>query len=112
MIILEIKKILLVHENHDKWPNITPVQHFCSGFDHASLVHVSSLRGSKYLPNIKFSNMYVFAYEHLYVLFEKIIIFSPVNGRLGTGHIFRTGGDRCLLQWQTDKSVNTFLSSF
>ena len=23
----------LVHENHDKWPNVTPVQHFCSGFD-------------------------------------------------------------------------------
>ena len=42
--------IALVHENHDKWPNITPVQHFCSGFDHANLV--SSFRGSKYIPKI------------------------------------------------------------
>ena len=30
--------IVLVHENHDKWPNVTPVQHFCSGFDHANRV--------------------------------------------------------------------------
>ena len=34
----------LVHLNHDKWPNVTPVQHFCSGFDHANLV--SSDHGS------------------------------------------------------------------
>ena len=51
---------VLVHENQDKWPNITPVQHFCSGFDHANLV--SSFRGSKYLPKSKsvlctYSNM-------------------------------------------------------
>ena len=31
-----------------KWPNVTPVQHFCSGFDHANLV--SSFLSSKYLP--------------------------------------------------------------
>ena len=29
--------IVLVNENHDKWPNATPLQHFCSGFDHANL---------------------------------------------------------------------------
>ena len=42
--------IVLVHENHDEWPNVTPVQHFCSGFDHANLV--SSFHGSKFLPKI------------------------------------------------------------
>ena len=52
--------IVLVHGNHDKWPNVTPVQHFSSGFDHAHLV--SSFRGSKYLPKVNavmcmFSNM-------------------------------------------------------
>ena len=52
--------IILVHENHDtsKWPNTTPVQHCCSGFDHANLV--SSFLGSKYLPKIRFSNVYIF----------------------------------------------------
>ena len=30
--------IVLVHENHDKWPNNSPVQHFGSGFDHSNLV--------------------------------------------------------------------------
>ena len=30
--------IVLVHENHDKWQNVSPVQHFCSGLDHANLV--------------------------------------------------------------------------
>ena len=61
--IFEIKKdlIVLVHENHDKWPNVTPVQHFCSSFDHANLV--SSFRGSKNLPKIIFSTVYFF--EHL-----------------------------------------------
>ena len=47
---------------HDKWPNDTPVQHFCSGFDHANLV--SSFRGSKFFPKIGFSNVYIFEYEH------------------------------------------------
>ena len=61
--------IVLVHENHDKWPNVTPVQHFCSGFDHANLV--SSFHGSKFLPKIRFSNnVYFFEYEYIkrYVL--------------------------------------------
>ena len=30
--------IILVHENHDKWPNVTAVRHLFSGFDHANLV--------------------------------------------------------------------------
>ena len=51
--------IVLVHENNDKWPNVTPVQHFCSGFDHAKLAR--SFRGSKYLPQYDF----FFEYEHL-----------------------------------------------
>ena len=42
------KWIVIVHEYHDKWPNVTLVQHFCRGCDHANLV--SSLRSSKYLP--------------------------------------------------------------
>ena len=36
--------IVLVHENPDEWPNVSPVQHFCTGFDHAN--HESFLRGS------------------------------------------------------------------
>ena len=40
--------IILAHENHDKWPNVTPDHHFCSrGFDHSN--HVNIFRGSKYL---------------------------------------------------------------
>ena len=39
--------IVLVYENHDKWLNVTPVQHFCRGFDHVNLE--CSVRGSKYL---------------------------------------------------------------
>ena len=30
--------IVLVNENHNKWPNVSPVQHFCSCFDHANLI--------------------------------------------------------------------------
>ena len=40
--------IVLVHEKHDKWPNVTPVQLFCSDFDNDNLA--SSFRGPKYLP--------------------------------------------------------------
>ena len=42
--------IVLVQENHDKWSNVTPVQDFGRGFDHANLV--SSFLGSNYLPKI------------------------------------------------------------
>ena len=38
--------IVLVHEKHDKWPNVSPVEHFCSGLDHANLV--SFFRGSNF----------------------------------------------------------------
>ena len=27
--------IFFGHENDDKWPNVTPVEHFFRGFDHA-----------------------------------------------------------------------------
>ena len=47
--------IVLVHENHDKWPNVTPVQDFCRGFDHANLV--SSFLGSNYLPKNYLNNI-------------------------------------------------------
>ena len=53
--------IVFVHENHDKWPNVTLVQHFCSGFDQVNLV--SYFRGSKYLPKVRFSNVYFFENE-------------------------------------------------
>ena len=42
--------VVLVHENHDKWPNVTGVHHFSSGFDYSNLVN--SFCGSKYLPEI------------------------------------------------------------
>ena len=32
------KMIVLFHENHDEWPNVTPLRHFCSGLDHANRV--------------------------------------------------------------------------
>ena len=48
--------IVLVHENHDKLPNFTPVQHFCSGFEQADLTR--TFRGSNFLPKIGFSNVY------------------------------------------------------
>ena len=38
--------IVQVHENHDKWPYVTAVHHFCRGLDHANIA--SSFRGSKY----------------------------------------------------------------
>ena len=47
----------LVHENHDKWPNIIPVRNYCSGFGHANLL--CSFRCSKYLPKIRFSDVYL-----------------------------------------------------
>ena len=43
--------VVLVHENHDKWPNVT-----------------AGNRGSKYLPKINYirvSYVYIFEYEHL-----------------------------------------------
>ena len=41
--------IVLVHESHDNWPNVSPVQHFGSGIDHANLVSI--FRGSNFTKN-------------------------------------------------------------
>ena len=50
--------------------------------------------------------MYFFDYEHLKkVLFEKMIIFSPVRGRLGIVHIFWTGNG-CLLNMYNGSKTN------
>ena len=49
--------IVLVHVNYDKWPNVSPVQHFCSGFDHANLV--SFFRGSNFYKKLD-SVMFIF----------------------------------------------------
>ena len=38
--------VVLIHENHDKLPNVTAVRHFSRGFDYSDLV------GSKYLPKM------------------------------------------------------------
>ena len=51
--------IVLVHENHDKLPNDTPVQHVCSGFDHANLVIFFYV--VPYNKKIEFSNVYIFS---------------------------------------------------
>ena len=50
----------IVHENDNKEPNVTQVQHFCCGFDHANLAR--SFCGTKYLQKLDsvmciFSNM-------------------------------------------------------
>ena len=58
--------VVLVHENHDKCPNVTAVDHFSRGFDYSNLVN--SFRGSKYLPKInyiRFSYVYIFEYMNL-----------------------------------------------
>ena len=87
--------IVLAHGNPDKWPNVLPVQHFCTGFDHVNLV--SFFCGSNFLPKIRFSKVYFYKYVHL----KRWWFFSPISGRLGIGHIFRTDGERCLL-WMWD----------
>ena len=50
--------IILVHENHDRCPNISPVQHVCSGFDQAlvgfkmhSYSNISSKTQHYYIAN-------------------------------------------------------------
>ena len=64
---------VLVHENYDTWPNVIPVQHICSGFDHADLV--SSFRVF-FLPKIRFSNVYFIEFWQVKnVLYEKMINF-------------------------------------
>ena len=77
--------IVLVHEKHDKWPNVSPVEHLCSGLDHAKLE--SFFRGSNFYQ--KLDSVYYYKYEH----FKRFVreddnVFSPKSGRLGIGHIF------------------------
>ena len=94
---------VLFHENHDKFPNVTPIQHFWSGLVHANQQVLSMV------PNIyqkldsvmcTFSNMSI-----LNILFEKMILFSPISGRLGIEHVFRTGLDRCPLYTYNGKKT-------
>ena len=47
--------IVFVHEHHDEWPNITPVNDFLMGFSHAN--RVSYFLVSKYLPKIKLNKI-------------------------------------------------------
>ena len=35
--------IVLVHEDHDRCPNVTPDQNVCSGFDYANLSVVNNI---------------------------------------------------------------------
>ena len=74
--------IVLVHENHDKWPSVAAVRHF------AGVVTIQSIR---------FGYLYIFKYKHLQRFIWKKIIFSPMCGTSKIGHFFKTGGDRCLL---------------
>ena len=83
-----------------EWPNVTPVQHFCSGFDHACIsckfllwIQILTRKPDK----IRFCNVYYLLYEHIKRLFEYMMIFSTVRGGLGIGHVFRTDGNRCFL---------------
>ena len=88
--------IVLVYEIHDKGQMLHQSNMFaCSGFDHAN--PVNAFRGSIYLTNIRFSNVHFSNMSTLIVLFEKLIIFSPLTGRLSIGYVFLTGGDRCFL---------------
>ena len=81
--------IVIVYENHDKWSNVTPVQHFCRGFDQANCVN--SFLGSKYSVICIFFKR---AFETFYLKGGNI---STISGIAGIRHIFQTGGDRCLL---------------
>ena len=86
---LKKKLIVLVHENHDKCPNVTPVQHFRSAFDHANFV--SSFRGSKSLPKLNsVMFFYFFKYEHL-----KRFVWNYDNNCAWESGTFRIGGDWC-----------------
>ena len=80
-----------------EWPNVTSVQHFCSGFDQANLV--SSFRGSKYFPKIWFSNVYFFEYEHLKRFFKRWQYFRLEAEDWELSTFF---ADRCLLYMSND----------
>ena len=85
--------VVLVHENHDKWPNGSPL------FNIFAVVLTTQICKFfpmfKFLPKITFSNVYFSKYEHKTFVRKDDIMLPPI--RLGIGHIFRNGGDRCLL---------------
>ena len=104
IIIFELKLyisiyIVLVHKNYDKLQNVKTIQRF-AGVLTTQILSVLSVVPNIYQKNfIKwdsvmclFSNMSTWN-----VLFERMIIFSPIIGISGIRHIFQTGGDRCLL---------------
>ena len=78
--------IVLIHENHDKWPNVSPDQRFFSGYAHAN--RVSYFCGSNFYQRLNSVKCFFTNMSTLNILFEKMIMFSPISGRLGFGHIF------------------------
>ena len=94
--------VVLVHENHDKWPNVTAVHHFNKGFDYSNLV--SSFCGPNIYQkfnSIRFNYVFIFEYEHLKrFIWQKNHIFAHernIKNRANFPVIRRTVGDRCLL---------------
>ena len=60
----------------------------------------------------KISNVYFFNLSFRNVLFEKMIIFSPVSGISWIEHIFQAGGDKCFLcKRKKTAYVKNFFSS-
>ena len=49
--------IVLVHGNHDEWPNVTSVEHFSSGFDDANLAVVPKIYQNYIQQCVLFANM-------------------------------------------------------
>ena len=47
-----------------EWPNVTPVQYFCSGFDHAC-ISCKFLLLTRKPDKIRFCNVYYLLYEHI-----------------------------------------------
>lgn len=65
--------------NHDRLPNVTLVQHFCSGFDNAIFVSFFSW----FQISLKKINSVMCIYSNLNtekVLLENMIMFSPISG--------------------------------
>ena len=55
--------IVLVHGNHEKRPNFSPVTHFCSGFNHANLV--CFFRDLNFYRKLDSLSVYFYKYERL-----------------------------------------------
>ena len=71
-----------------------------------------SFRSSKYLPNVRFNNLYFFSYISTYkVLFEKTIKFSPIRGRweLGTFSELAVMGDFCRCTITEKRNPSTYI---